>query len=52
MKKLPGKKKPPTLTLKEADPASGATPVEVPKNAAPKKLPGRNKQTDITLKRG
>jgi hypothetical protein len=41
LKKLPSKRKSPTLTLKAAKPA-----------AAPKKTSSLNKQTDVTLKRG
>jgi hypothetical protein len=48
LKKLPGKTKPPTLTLKNTSSERSAAPAS--KKAG--KITGLNKQTDVTMKRG
>lgn len=52
MKKLPGKKKPPTLTEKIADSSGTSTAAKAPAATDTRKLPGLNKSGTITLKRG
>jgi hypothetical protein len=48
LKRLPGKRKPPTLTLKRGNANSAA----VPSSRRTTKITGLNKQTDVTMKRG